>query len=96
MDGKKNSTKDSNAYYKILRSNNLELGAESDLFCEVPCIRGEKPVRSRFQGGDEHGNISLVADQMAMAFDFLLGRHGNELRLKEPQQRAIRVYGFVS
>ena len=95
MDGKKNLTEDSNAYYKLLRSNDLELGAESELFCEVPCIRGEKPVRGRFQGGDEYGHISLVTDQMAMPLDFLLARKGNELRLKEPQQRAISVYGFI-
>ncbi len=90
-----NLTQDSNACHKLLRSNDLELGAEGHLFCEVACIRGEKPVRSRFQGRDEYGDISLVTDQMAMPIDFLLGRKGNELWLKEPQQRAISVYGLV-
>ena len=95
VDGKKSSIKDSNAYHELLRSNDLELGAESDLFCEVPSIRGEKPVGRRLQGGHEHGDIGLVTDQMAMPVDFLLGRNGNELRLKEPQQRAVGVYGLV-
>ena len=96
VDGKKNLTKDSNACHKLLRSNDLELGAEGDLFREVSCIRGEKLVRSRFHSGHEYGDISLVVDQMAMPVDFLLGRKRNELRLKEPQQRAISIYGFVA
>jgi|SRR5713226_10779357 len=95
VDGKRNLTEHSDAYYQLLRSNDLELGAECDLFCEVPCIRGEKPVGSRFQGGHEYGDIGLVTNQMAMTVHFLLGRKRNKLRLKEPQQRAISIYGFV-
>ena len=93
--GKKDLTKDSNACHELLRSNDLELGAKGDLFREVSCIRGEKPVRSRFHSGHEYGDIRLVADQMAMPIDFLLGRKRDEIRRKEPQQRAISVYGFV-
>jgi hypothetical protein len=77
-----NLAQDTNAGHKLLRSNDLELGAEGYLLCEVSRVRGEKSVRGRLQRGDEHRDIRLVANHMAMPIDLLLGWKRNELRLE--------------
>jgi len=68
----KTLTKDFDASDEFLRSHDFELGTKSDLFREVSSVRGEKPVRSGFEGRDKYGNIGLMTDQMAMPIDFLL------------------------
>jgi len=77
------STKDFNAFHELFRSNDLQLGAGSNLLCEVPCISGEEPVRSYLEGRHEHRYVCLVMDQTAMPINFFLGREGDRLRFKE-------------
>jgi hypothetical protein len=92
----KTLTKDFDASDEFLRSNDFELGTKSDMFREVSSVRGEKPVRSGFEGRDKYGNIGLMTDQMAMPIDFLLGWKRNKLWIKQSQQRAVSVYGFAA
>ena len=92
----KTLTKDFDASDEFLRSHDFELGTKSDLFREVSSVRGEKPVRSGFEGRDKYGDIGLMTDQMAMPIDFLLGWKRNKLWIKQSQQRAVSVYGFAA
>jgi len=89
-------TEDFDASDEFLRSNNFKLGTESDLFREMPSVCGEKSVWSGAESRHKYGDIGLMSDQMAMPIDFLRGRKRNKLWIKQSQQRAVSVYGFVA